>query len=418
MLTKDEAELYDRQIRLWGVNAQSQIRQSKVLMLGFGGVASEVAKILVLAGIDTLTIVDNSKFEESDLYSNLFCRPTSRETKDTQDREQFRTCDVVQKLKRLNPLVKVNILNTSIIDRKPEDFEGYNLVTLHSFLTIDEISKINSICRERRTKFYLVLDFGFFGFMFNDLGQEFRFNYEVFDDIGEDFSVRQSGEKGDPISLHDDAPIDASDKSQEFDMNDEDDYESEDDGRPIHRPKKKRRINSPVRGEPVAKSTNDKKTKIGSLPYVTFQDMISIKSHSCTNHTSPVLFAAIAMLKFYSQSKHLPRNDVNSQSDNELLLNQYESITRELNIKESVMKKFDENWIDCVRGSLSPVCAVLGGVAGQDMIRALSNKDIPINNTFSFNGISMNGVVEKVGLEETGKTQIKPIIRDFIEIDD
>lgn len=41
-LTEREAEVYDRQIRLWGLEAQRRMKDSKVLVLGLGAANAEV----------------------------------------------------------------------------------------------------------------------------------------------------------------------------------------------------------------------------------------------------------------------------------------------------------------------------------------------------------------------------------------
>lgn len=402
MLTQDEAELYDRQIRLWGVNAQGRIRESKVLMLGFNGVASEVAKILVLAGIDTLTIVDDQPLQENDLESNLFCRPS----KSTE--RQYRTDDVKSKLKVLNPLVKVNIDNSPITSKTVSDFENYDLVTLHSFMTIDEISKIDEFCRSSKTKFYLILDYGFFGFVFNDLGDEFKFTYEQFGSVNDQqISSQNHGSQKDPISL--DGPEDDQDDIGYASSDNEDEQPR----------KKRRRHQSPAR-EPVTKSEDTKQTIVGTLSYVPFRDMISLKNSLFTKQTNPSLLVSIAMLKFFTQYKHLPRGtpDKDRQEDTSRLNEIIVSMKDSLNLHDKIFERLEKSWSENIYGSLSPVCAVVGGVAGQDLIRALSNKDIPIVNTFSFDGIAMNGTVEKVGLAPVGdKKEAATVVRDLVEID-
>lgn len=57
-LTGEEAQIYDRQIRLWGVDAQRLLASSNVLIAGAATslLAQEVAKNIVLAGISTLTL--------------------------------------------------------------------------------------------------------------------------------------------------------------------------------------------------------------------------------------------------------------------------------------------------------------------------------------------------------------------------
>jgi ubiquitin-like 1-activating enzyme E1 A len=45
---------------------------------------------------------------------------------------------------------------------------------------------------------------------------------------------------------------------------------------------------------------------------------------------------------------------------------------------------------------LSPVNAILGGVIGQEVIKAISKKNEPIDNFFVFDGNQMSGEVIKI----------------------
>ena len=70
-LTKQESEIYDRQIRLWGVEAQQRLQASRVLMAGrFGCVSAEISKNLILAGFGA-TIMDDGLVVPEDLGSNF-----------------------------------------------------------------------------------------------------------------------------------------------------------------------------------------------------------------------------------------------------------------------------------------------------------------------------------------------------------
>lgn len=73
-ITEDEASLYDRQIRLWGLEAQNRMRGSTVLVLGLRGVAHETIKNLVLAGIGRLIVMDDGEVTEEDLGSGFLFR--------------------------------------------------------------------------------------------------------------------------------------------------------------------------------------------------------------------------------------------------------------------------------------------------------------------------------------------------------
>lgn len=52
-----EAAVYDRQMRLWGVEAQKRIQNSQVLVSGLSALGSELVKNLVLSGM-TVTVHD------------------------------------------------------------------------------------------------------------------------------------------------------------------------------------------------------------------------------------------------------------------------------------------------------------------------------------------------------------------------
>lgn len=73
-LTEDEAALYDRQLRLWGVEAQNRMLGSNLLVVGFRGVAAEVLKNTILAGVGAITMLDAEDVMEQDLGSNYFLR--------------------------------------------------------------------------------------------------------------------------------------------------------------------------------------------------------------------------------------------------------------------------------------------------------------------------------------------------------
>jgi molybdopterin/thiamine biosynthesis adenylyltransferase len=59
------------QIRLWGVEAQQRMQQSKTLICGLRGVHIEAAKNLILAGISAC-IQDSGVVEAYDLSSQFF----------------------------------------------------------------------------------------------------------------------------------------------------------------------------------------------------------------------------------------------------------------------------------------------------------------------------------------------------------
>lgn len=66
-LSADDIALYDRQIRLWGIEAQTRLRNAHVLLVTVRALGNEIAKNLVLAGIGSLTLIDDELVTEDDL---------------------------------------------------------------------------------------------------------------------------------------------------------------------------------------------------------------------------------------------------------------------------------------------------------------------------------------------------------------
>jgi molybdopterin/thiamine biosynthesis adenylyltransferase len=71
-LSADEIALYDRQLRLWGIEAQNRMRKANILLITMKALGNEVAKNLVLAGIGSLTILDPDVVAQSDVATQFF----------------------------------------------------------------------------------------------------------------------------------------------------------------------------------------------------------------------------------------------------------------------------------------------------------------------------------------------------------
>ena len=71
-LSADEIALYDRQLRLWGIEAQNRMRKANILLITMKALGNEVAKNLVLAGIGSLTVLDPDVVTQSDVATQFF----------------------------------------------------------------------------------------------------------------------------------------------------------------------------------------------------------------------------------------------------------------------------------------------------------------------------------------------------------
>jgi len=119
-LTEQEAALYDRQIRLWGLDAQRRITSAKVLLINLSGLNAEVCKNLVLGGIGSVTLHDEKDVQSSDLASQFFLTDADI-GKNRAEASQAR-------VSALNPLVRVQT-DTEPLSAKPDSFfTGFTIV--------------------------------------------------------------------------------------------------------------------------------------------------------------------------------------------------------------------------------------------------------------------------------------------------
>jgi amyloid beta precursor protein binding protein 1 len=63
---------YERQIQLWGVQGQTSLRNSKVCLINADATGTEALKNLILAGVGSFTIVDDTTVKEVDYGNNFF----------------------------------------------------------------------------------------------------------------------------------------------------------------------------------------------------------------------------------------------------------------------------------------------------------------------------------------------------------
>ena len=103
-LTEEEKARYDRQIRVWGAEAQNRLQNAKVLVIGLSGLHAELVKNIVLAGV-SVVLVDSRTVQDHDLGYNFFLE------KGDVGKNVAEAC--IPRIQKLNDLVNVTI------ERKP-----------------------------------------------------------------------------------------------------------------------------------------------------------------------------------------------------------------------------------------------------------------------------------------------------------
>ncbi|KAG8983756.1 hypothetical protein FRB90_005782 [Tulasnella sp. 427] len=166
-ITEDEAALYDRQIRLWGIEAQERMRNASILIVNLRGVAHETIKNIVLAGIGTLVCYDPGVVGEEDLGAGFLFREGDVGKK----ARLLRTDAAKPNIEALNPLVTVKTISDS------NEVQGETLKELLTDVNLvcvtdtgrEELIRINNACREAKTMFYAGGTYGLMGYIFVDL---------------------------------------------------------------------------------------------------------------------------------------------------------------------------------------------------------------------------------------------------------
>ncbi|MHA1229650.1 MAG: HesA/MoeB/ThiF family protein [Candidatus Helarchaeota archaeon] len=100
-LSKNELERYDRQIIIknWGEEGQLKLKNSKVLVVGAGGLGSLVLLYLTAAGVGHISIVDHDKLDLSNLNRQILYN--------MDDLNKPKALSAQKKLRKLNPDIEI-----------------------------------------------------------------------------------------------------------------------------------------------------------------------------------------------------------------------------------------------------------------------------------------------------------------------
>jgi len=141
-LSEKEKERYSRQIVLEeiGFNGQTKLHESKVCLIGVGGLGSPIALQLVAMGIGSLLIVDRDVIEISNIHrQNLY---------NTDDIGYPKAEVAERKLKAINPDLNIKALTISVNqDNVKEIVEGMDVV-VDGLDSIETRYLVNRACVE------------------------------------------------------------------------------------------------------------------------------------------------------------------------------------------------------------------------------------------------------------------------------
>ena len=156
-----DENLQSRQLAVYGKEAMMRMAQSNVLIIGMNGVGAEVAKNLILANMNAITLADTSNAVISDLSAHFYLSE--------HDVGQNRAAACLERMKELNPAVRVSAHVTPITEE---------LLTKHRVVVVcdgslGDAERWNQICHTRNIPFVRAESRGVFSVVFSDFGDAF-----------------------------------------------------------------------------------------------------------------------------------------------------------------------------------------------------------------------------------------------------
>ncbi|KAG2557718.1 hypothetical protein PVAP13_8NG253100 [Panicum virgatum] len=295
-LTAQETALYDRQIRVWGVDAQKRLSKAHVLVCGMNGTTIEFCKNIVLAGVGSLSLMDDHMVTEDDLNANFLIPP---DESIYGGRSRAEVC--CESLKDFNPMVRVSVEKGDLSLVDGEFLDKFDIVVV-SGASLKTKLFINDNCRKRskRIAFYAI---------------------DCKDSCGEIFVDLQKHS------------------------------------------------------------------------YV--QEAISVHWSTLPKKTAKLYFA-MRVLENYELSKGYNPGET-TLSDIPAVLSQRKDMCDKMSLSESqIPTALMERLLAAGKKEHPPVCAILGGILGQEVIKSISCKGDPIKNFFFFDAADGKGVIEDI----------------------
>ncbi|KAF2718709.1 hypothetical protein K431DRAFT_287440 [Polychaeton citri CBS 116435] len=340
-LSADEIAQYDRQLRLWGAQAQEKIRAADILLLSLRALGTEIAKNLTLAGVNSLTIVDDGLVTQEDLGAQYFLRED--------DIGRPHADAAIPRIAELNPRVKVSSGGTlgSLLSQQPAFYAPFSCIIACDF-DYPTLNILNTTARVAQRPFYAAGIHGFYGFIFADLGEhEYKINREK---SNIQTQVRRESETRSVVDVT---------------------AKKEPNGK-VMEVVTKRELYCPLILANTSKLADDIRKNRRRLKAV------------------PALLPCLrALFDFQSLQSRMPSH---TPQDLALFTTMATQKAAELQLPpETLSSDFLRSFLQSLEAELVPVAAFVGGRLSEDVINVLGGREQPIQNFALFDGDALEG---------------------------
>ncbi|KAK6198562.1 uncharacterized protein RJT21DRAFT_440 [Scheffersomyces amazonensis] len=329
----EEIALYDRQIRLWGMATQLRLRSAKILLINLGAIGGEIIKNLVLGGLNSITILDDSKVKEEDFGAQFFL------PNDESIVNQLKLPLVIEKIKELNNRVNLTI-DTSSLTKVISDSQYLKQFDLIIATELDksQLFELNSKTRELNIPLYATGGHGLNGYIITDLIKHTATSEK---DVGN--IPRKPDTKINRVKTITNVSYNETDKKEIITILDE--Y------------------------NPISEIFKSKQ-----LP-----NQLNKRQMKRLSAALPLIFALFEIPK--------PIN-VEDDIDINLLKSTAISVCESFGIPSTIItEEYLNIFSKQAFTEFSPVAAIIGGTLAQDVIQFLSQKESPINNVLILDSI-------------------------------
>ncbi|KAK8477102.1 hypothetical protein V6N13_061248 [Hibiscus sabdariffa] len=312
-LTEQETALYDRQIRVWGADAQRRLSKSHILIYGMTGTVAEFCKNIVLAGVGSVTLVDERVVAEESLSANFLILPVP-------DENLYQGKTLAEFRVALGETISSEGAAGDILTFGVEFFEKFDAVIL-SCCSLRKKKWINQKCRKlsKRVAFYTVECRGSCGEIFVDL-QDYKFS-------------------------------------------------------------KLKKLEETIECR---------------IEYPSLEEAISVPWRALPRSVSKLYFAMRVIEHFEYVEGRDPGETIIDDLPGILELRKELCETNSLDesqIPDALLERLVRDVAE-----YPPVCAIVGGILGQEVIKAISGNGVPLKNFFFFDAMDGKGLIEDISV--------------------
>ena len=399
-----DTDRYSRQIGTMGMTAMERLIKLKVLIVGMRGLGAEIAKNIILSGVNSVYIYDPTITKVNDLSSN-FC--LSEEDID----KKFRDEASIKKLSELNPMVKVSTLRfeqdknfTNFVYFLCQNINQFDIVIYTEFRSFMELNYVNTACRmnmnnnKKMVKFIYALSLGLTGYILTDFGDD----HEILMEAPKIFNIKNitkgkngivtiDSEKGDNnLDIVDGSFVTFSDIEGMTELNQKSIQMKAIDFETFQILEDTSKYNDYIRGGKVSKTIKNYHKK-----YWNFNDRtICIKNSlqpgwifdaEKVGRGELLYMILMALQDFYiSHNFQLPElNNLTQAKEIEKNVKQFYDVAKEKKLPSfQGIQEYDEkiviNVIRWAKAQICPIAAFFGGIVAHEVLKA-TGKNEPIN---------------------------------------